>query len=433
MPDIFPAGEKARDESMIGATLNTMAGATLGAESWWDRLWFRESASVFAPGTDAVFFYIFWVSLLFFGPLMFLLVYWGIKYRRRPGQPAQVSPSHNTPLEISWSVIPGLLMAVMFVWGAYTYLKKVVVPADAEQITVTAKQWSWSWEYPGGIQSLQTERISDVDATVFALPRGRPVQFLMSSTDVIHSFYIPEFRIKRDVLPNRYTTTWVNATKATHQWDAVEERAVPIDPANPGYYLFCTEYCGDQHSQMANRVIVLEPADYEQWLEAQSDTSSIPLADLGATLYKTQGCATCHSVDGSAGTGPTWKGVWGEPRPGSDAGKVDFNYVREAILEPGAYLVQGYGNQMPTYQGKLQPREILALATYMQSLTEQYAGEAEAISTQEMENREDPAEAPDPEKYFEADGLPGDAEGGAGGGDGGGEPASEDGGGGGAA
>jgi cytochrome c oxidase subunit 2 len=392
---------------MIAATAQlAMERAALGlGSSWWNRLWFRDAASTFAPSTDALFFYIFWVSLAFFAPLMFLLVYWGIKYRRKPGVPAKVSPAHHTPLEITWSVVPGILMAVMFVWGAYGYLKKVVVPSDAQQITVTAKQWAWTWEYPGGIQSLETERISDVEGAVFALPRGKPTQFLMSSSDVIHSFYIPEFRIKRDVLPNRYTTTWVNPTRATHTWDAVEERAVPIDPANPGFLLFCTEYCGDQHSQMSNRVIVLEPSDYEQWLDKQADTGSIPLFDLGATLYKTQGCATCHSVDGSAGTGPTWQGIWGDDRPGSDAGKVDFNYIRQSILEPGAYLTAGYGNQMPTYQGKLQPRELLALATYIQGLTESAAADAAALSAEEMETRGEDMAPPDPERYFESDGV----------------------------
>lgn len=390
--------------SMMSSLMNTSLPAPVLAQaSWWDRLWFRDTASSFAGSTDAVYYYIFWISTAFFVVLMFLMVYWGIKYRRRPGRPALVSPAHNTPLEITWTVIPTIFFAIMFVWGLYAYLPKVIAPSNAEIINVTAKQWNWSLTYANGAQSLQNERMSDVDAAVFALPRGRPVKFVMSSDDVIHSFYIPEFRIKRDVLPNRFTTAWVQAEVATHKWDAVAEKAVPIDPAQPGFHLFCTEYCGDQHSQMANRIAVMEDADYQAWLAKQLDTSGIDLKSLGKALYTAKGCVACHRVDGVDASGPTWKGIWGQDRP-PVGGKtpisptVDFNYIRQSVLEPAAYVKAGWQNNMPSYQGQLNSREILALATFIMSLTDESA--ADALSEQEMNDRGADNKPPDSEQFF---------------------------------
>jgi len=399
----------------VGSSISGMLGAVGGAPvvaqtSWWTRMWFRESGSSFAAETDAVYYYIFWVSALFFVVLMFLMVYWGIKYRKRPGRPALVSPAHNTPLEIAWTVVPTILFAIMFVWGLYAYLPKVIAPSDAEIINVTAKQWNWSLTYSNGATSLQTERISDVDQPVFALPRGRPVKFVMSSDDVIHSFYIPEFRIKRDVLPNRYTMAWAEPTVATHRWDPAAEKAVPINPDEPGFHLFCAEYCGDQHSQMSDRIAVMEDPDYRAWLAKQLDTSGISLIDLGAALYKTKGCVACHRVDGVDASGPTWKGIWGQSRPPA-GGKtpisdvVDFNYVRQSVLEPGAYVKSGWSNQMPSFQGQLNSREILALATYIMSLTDSAKAQAETLSTTEMDDRGTDKKPPDPEKFFSPNGA----------------------------
>ncbi len=395
--------------------------ATLAQDSWWTRMWFSSKGSDVSPGIDALFYYIFWVSAFFFVLLMALLVYWGIKYRRRPGEPAIAEPSasHNTRLELAWSIIPSVLMLVMFIWGAREYLKLVVAPTGAETITVTAKQWAWSWDYPNGAQSLETETVADVEGALFALPVGRPVEFVMTSTDVIHSFYIPGFRIKRDVFPNRYTNVWVTPTQATHTFDDGLERTVKIEGA-PDYFLFCAEYCGDQHSQMANRVAILAEADYQAWLGKQLDTSGETLLDLGKKLSVSRGCMACHRVDDQNGSGPTWKGIWGEERPpvggrSAISDEVDFNYIRESILEPGAYVRSGFANQMPSYQGQLQPREILAIATYIKSLTERYKAEAEELSETEMDVRGEDNAPPDPEKVFTGEGFE-DAEG-----DGGGE------------
>jgi len=375
----------------------------LAASNLWNRMWFREGGSNFVDSTDMVFFYTFWISTLFFVVLMFLMVYWGVKYRKRPGRAAIVSASHNTPLEIVWTVIPTILFAVMFFWGLYTYLPKVVSPSNAELINVSGSQWNWQFVYKNGASSLQMERMSDREQSLYALPKGRPVKFLMSSEDVIHSFYIPEFRIKRDVLPNRYTTCWATPTVATHKWDPATEKAVPISESNPGFHLFCAEYCGDQHSQMSNRIAVMEDPDYQAWLNKQADTSGISLAELGQKLVAANGCLTCHSIDGSAKTGPTWKGIWGQVRSpvgGKSAisDHVDFNYVRQSVLEPSAYVREGFSNQMPTFQGKLKPREILAIATYIMSLTD--SAKAQELSTQELNERGADGRPPDSEQFF---------------------------------
>lgn len=364
------------------------------AETWFDRFWFRNNGSTFAPATDAVYYYIFFISAFFFILLMGLLVYFGIKYRRKPGVPAPYSPAHNTALELTWSIIPTILFAIMFIWGARTYLKMVVSPSDAETIEVSVWKWQWEWTYPNGATPIQSERVNDRESSFFALPVDTNVKFIMSSQDVIHSFYIPDFRIKRDCFPNRFTTVWARPTTITHRWDETEKKAVPVDPKNPGYFLFCAEYCGDQHSQMANRVAVLSRTDYQKWLEAQADTSSIPLLELGDIVRKAAGCNACHSVDGSAGSAPTWLGIWNQPRPGSAEGKVTVNYIRESTLDPGAYVVPGWPNNMISYQGRLTDREILALAVYIQSLNPEFAADAQQRSLEELQEQQAGEEQP---------------------------------------
>ncbi|MDX2114434.1 MAG: cytochrome c oxidase subunit II [Planctomycetota bacterium] len=379
---------------------NTSLGTPVLASAW-DRLWWggNVEASTFAEGVDHVFFYIFWVSLAFFVLLMWLMVYWAFKYRRRPGVAPQPSPSHNTALELTWSIVPTILLAVMFFWGLIAYIPMKVAPANAEVINVTARKWAWGLVYDNGASPLETEVIADAAAPIFALPVNRPIKFIMSSQDVIHSMYMPAFRIKRDVFPNFYTSQWVEATKITHRWEEQEKKFVPVNPAeSKGYYLACTEYCGDQHSQMWGRVMVLADADYALWKNQQADTSGVSLPDLGAKLYKSKGCNACHSVDGSAGTGPTWTGIWGKTHEFTDGGSalVDENYLRESILEPAKHIVRGYANQMPTFQGQLTDRELLALITYIRILSDnpQDKAAAEEFSARELEESKAAKNAP---------------------------------------
>ncbi len=365
----------------------------------WDDLWFRglTGESNFAGGTDLLFFFIFWVSVFFFVVLMGLMVYFAIKYRRKPGVPIEPSPSHNTMLELSWSVIPALLMAVMFFWGFEEYLKTRIAPIDAEEINVTARQWGWGWEYEGPngpLQSTESTVLADAESPVFALPAQKPVKFVMSSEDVIHSMYIAAFRIKRDVFPNRYTELWVEPQNATHRYEGEgdDQQLVKLDENKDDFFLACTEYCGDQHSQMWAEIKVLSSGDYEKWKDKQADTSGTPLTELGAILRVQQGCNGSHSVDGTDGTGPTWKGTWGTTRKFADGGSavMDINYIRESIIEPKKHIVEGYPDQMVSYAGRMTDRELRAISVYIRSLsddpTEAQAAEQEAV--QELEERE---------------------------------------------
>lgn len=367
---------------------------TLAEGNAWNWLWWHNhvDASNFASGSDAVFFYIFWVSAFFFVVLMVLMAYFVIAYRRVPGKAPERSASHNTPLELAWSIIPSILMAVMFIWGLYEYIPMRVPPADSEVIQVHASQWNWSWTYDNGAQTQMLETIADQPSPVFALPVDRPVKFVMSSADVIHSMWIAAFRIKRDVFPNMYTNQWVTAKQITHRYDETTKEFVPLQPGvNDGFYLTCAEYCGDQHSQMWARVMVMAEADYQRWKSAMASTDSIPALELGQKLHKIKGCNACHSVDGSPGTGPTWKGIWGETHTfsnGAAPAVVDANYIRESVLEPAVRVRTGFPNQMVSYQGRLTDREIYALALYIESLSSNPADVEAAKAASEREARE---------------------------------------------
>jgi cytochrome c oxidase subunit 2 len=337
------------------------------------RMFFPSASSTHARETDAIMFFIFWVSVFFFVLLMGLTVYFTVKYRRRPGVPQERSLSHNTPLELTWSIIPTLLMAVMFVWGFKVYMEMHVVPAGAETINVTAQKWAWNFEYDDGSSSRQmTDPILGVQYPVYAVPVGRPVRLLMQSQDVIHSLYVPAFRHKIDVFPNRYTVYNFTATEVGN------------------YQLFCAEYCGDQHSQMMVEIRVMTDSDYRAWRAEQSNTDDIPLPDLGETLRLTKGCAQCHTVDGTAGTGPSWKDIFGATHEFTDGTKsvVDENYLRESILYPGNKLVVGYPNQMPSYAGQLKEREIRAIIAYIASLSADGQGALEQMMEQDEAGKE---------------------------------------------
>lgn len=364
--------------SILIRSAAALAGLALAgpasAQNPLDRLMFPEPAASFATPNDEVMWFVFWVSAFFFVLLMGLTVYFSVKYRRRPGVPQQRSVSHNTPLELAWSGIPLILVGVMFVWGLFVYTDMMVAPGRSETINVTARKWSWTWDYDNGGQSLETTQDFKViaEAPVFAVPVGRPVKLLMHSEDVIHSLYIPVFRKKLDVFPNRFTTYWFQAD-------------IPGE-----YELYCAEYCGDQHSQMMAKVKAVPEAEYQEWKAKLLDTSKVPLLDLGKKLYITKGCNACHSLDGAPGTGPTWKGVYmASPHGMTDGSSVtaDENYLRESILVPGARIVAGFSNQMPVYMGKLTDRELLALITFIKSLSDAGQSEVEQIMKQDEADR----------------------------------------------
>jgi cytochrome c oxidase subunit II len=239
-------------------------------------------------------------------------------------------------------VIPLFLVIAIFVWGFKGFVNLRTVPKDALEIHVQAQKWSWLFTYPNGYTD-----------TELHVPVDRDVRVIIQSTDVLHSLFIPAFRVKMDAVPGRYTDLWFNATKTG---------AFPI---------FCTEYCGTAHSDMLSQTIVHEPGGYERWLEeADRAREQMDPVELGQQLYTQQGCATCHSTDGSVRVGPTWKGIFGATHAMTDGTRVvvDENYLRESILQPQARIREGFAPSMPTYQGRLKDFEITALIEYIKTL-----------------------------------------------------------------
>jgi cytochrome c oxidase subunit 2 len=296
----------------------------------------------YATRMDNLFLFILFVCTFFFLLVVGLIFYFILRYRRRG--PGEVTPhiTHNLKLEVVWTVVPLLIVMVIFVWGFRGYMDMSVAPAGALEIQVTAKQWVWQFEYANG-----TRTINEIH-----VPVGKPVKLVMSSEDVIHGFFVPSFRLKADVLPNRYTTLW-------------------FTPTREGVHLLeCTQYCGKGHSQMEGKIYVDSDAKYQDWLEnGDRSTQSMPLKDLGAQLYTTRGCVACHSLDGTRGQGPSFKGIWGEKHEmtGGPPVLVDENYVRESILQPQAKIRAGFKGIMPTFQGVLRDREIQAIMEFIKS------------------------------------------------------------------
>jgi cytochrome c oxidase subunit 2 len=308
-------------------------------------MFFPAPTSTGAGQVDALFYFILAISVVFFAIIVGVMVTFLLKYRERSGSEAEASPSHNNTLEMVWTIIPGVLVGIIFFWGFVSYLDMRQAPDDSYEIQVTARKWSWAFTYPNGY----------VDNNLH-VPIDRPIRLVMTSDDVIHSLYIPAFRLKKDVIPGRYRKVWFEATE-------------------PGEYtLFCAEYCGTQHSTMLAQVIVHPSGEFEKWLrDAANFLERMSPAEGGEILYTRRGCVQCHSVDGSAKVGPTFLGAFGTQQRMTDGTEleIDENYIRESILEPQAKVREGYKPVMPTYQGQLDDEEIAALIAYIKSLAEQ--------------------------------------------------------------
>jgi cytochrome c oxidase subunit 2 len=322
---------------LLGGNLGAITASGGGAG-----FWLPESGSTLAPSVDASWSLVYWISTFFFVLITFLVVFFVIRFRHREGHRAEETATHNTPLEVFWTAVPLAIVVVLF-WQAYkAYLHMITPPDNAYEIQVTAQKWNWLFTYPNGYISPDLHVEQDT-----------AIQLVMSSEDVLHSFFVPEFRVKQDVVPGRYTKVWFEATV-------------------PGEYdLFCTEYCGKDHSSMLAKVVVHERGMFDPWLAEVSDIfKDRSLPEVGELLYNQRGCRQCHSVDGSAGTGPTFLGVYGSTHGLMDGSSVtvDENYIRESILEPRAKITQGYDAVMPTYQGRLKDKEITAIVEYLKSL-----------------------------------------------------------------
>lgn len=303
--------------------------------------WLPRQSSTVAANIDSAWSAVYWVSVFFFVLVVAGMVVLSWRYRRRKeGEPTS-DVDHNTHLEILWTTIPLAITMVLFVLGLRGYLDVAVAPADALEIHVTAQKWAWSFTYPDGTTT-----------TVLGIPKDKPVRLLMSSTDVLHSLFVPEFRIKQDVIPGAYTSISFQATEAK-------------DVA-----LLCTEYCGTGHSDMSATITVFPGLkEYQAWLDAAGG-GNLPPAQRGKTLFASSGCVGCHSVDGSKLVGPSLKGLFGRTEDLADGTsvKAEENYLRESILNPSAKIVKGYQPIMSTFQGRLKDKDIDAIIEYLKTL-----------------------------------------------------------------
>lgn len=299
--------------------------------------------STLAAETDALFNFIHLVSFILLIGITIAIVYFAWKYRRRSENDVTPVITHNSKLEITWSVIPLILVIIVFGWGLRGYMNSATPPADSYEIRVVGKSWLWEFHYNTGYVSVNELHV----------PVNRPVKLIMSSDDVIHSLYIPDFRVKKDVLPNRYTSLWFEATETGES------------------IVFCTEYCGNAHSNMMATTVVHEQEDFETWLAtAGSADDNMDPIELGEQLVSRNACNTCHSVDGTELQGPSYLGIWGTEREmeSGETVTVDENYIRESILDPNAKIVRGYQPVMPTYAGTLNDRQIDAIIEYIKTL-----------------------------------------------------------------
>jgi len=294
--------------------------------------------STTAAGVDDMYYFIFWVSVAFFVAIIGAAIWCLIAYRAEKN-PQATPPGHHDVLELFWTFAPLLLLIPMFHYGFKGYVQAMVAPARSIEMRVRAKQWAWDFYYPGDTEPSPSELV---------VPVGRPVKMNMSSQDVLHSFFIPEFRVKRDVVPGMYSSVWFEALETTSKYDAAQNKVEgePLD-------LFCAEYCGPSHSRMLAKVHILTQEDYEAFIAGKDrPPAGKSLAEVGADLYKKNACNTCHTTDGSPLVGPSFKGVFGKNEHFEDGSSVtvDENYIRHSVPQPHAKIVKGVaGKTMPPF------------------------------------------------------------------------------------
>lgn len=305
----------------------------------WDFPLFPDQASTIASGVDGVYFLLVGLSVFFAVLVFFFIFLFAIRYRRGTTADRSGLVFESAKLEFFWSFVPLLLALTVFVIQAMAYFNLYRPPIDALEIYIVGKQWMWKAQHPEGQDEINELHV----------PVNRPVRLIMTSQDVIHSFFIPAFRVKQDVLPGRYTSMWFEATE-------------------PGtYHLFCTEFCGTDHAEMGGSVIVMPEAEYQQWLTG--DSGNVPLAEAGAAQFQQLGCVTCHQAD-EQGRGPSLVGVFGEEveLEGGQTVTADEEYLRESIVNPRAKIVAGYPSIMPTYQGQISDEGLQQIVAYLKSL-----------------------------------------------------------------
>lgn len=385
--------------------------------------------STTAANVDFAYYVIYWISVLFFVGIVGSMLVFIWKYRRRPGVKAEPA-GHHTRLEIFWTFSPLILLAFFFYIGFAGYMDGVIAPAGAHEVRATAKRWSWEFKHmPRGAS----------EPNQLAAPAGEPVKVFLSSVDVLHSFFVPAFRIKRDAVPGMYSSVWFQTSYETRVLDkdgspkscdikkadegeencgagqscmAEYKRSIEKDAetgkdkakverigvCHHAIQAYCTEYCGAaattpadpvkthyyNHSSMYAKVLVLPPDDYQAHVQnlyefgiqppPECQTEENPMSCWGHAIYVAKACSACHTTDGSAGQGPSFKGVWGRVEAMSDGTSVNIsgeegeNYIRESVLQPPAKVVSGFQPVMPSFAGILSDPEIDAIIAYLKSL-----------------------------------------------------------------
>jgi cytochrome c oxidase subunit 2 len=292
-----------------------------------------------APRVDALYFFLLGLAVFFSLLIAGLITYYALKFRRRSPRAIGAQSHGNLVLELAWTVIPLMITMVIFDWGAGLYFAMSRPPDDALDIYVVGKQWMWKFQHLDGQREINELHV----------PVGRAIRLIATSEDVIHDWFVPAFRVKADVIPGRYVNIWFQATK-------------------PGrYHLFCAEYCGTKHSGMTGQVVVMEPADYQDWLSGGAGPGS--LASAGEKLFNDLACNTCHRPD-SQGRGPVLNGLFGKTVSLVGGGMLtaDEGYIRESILNPSAKITAGFQPIMPTFQGLVTEEQLLELVEYVKSL-----------------------------------------------------------------
>lgn len=313
---------------------------------------FPPEASSIAPYADALYFFLVLISLVGLAVVTLLIVVFSVKFRKDQN-PEATQIEGSTLLEATWTIIPLALFMVTFVWGALLYFRIYNPPTNAMNIYIVGKQWMWKAEHPGGQHEINALHI----------PINRPVQLTMISQDVFHSFSIPAFRVKREVIPGRYSTVWFEATQ-------------------PGtYHLFCTQYCGTLHSQMIGQIVAMTPDEYQAWTAGSTSGSS--LAQNGERLFASLGCNSCHSGAADA-HGPNLAQIYGGKLQMANGSfvTVDDAFLRDTILNPTMHQVAGYAPIMPTYQGQISEEGLIDLVEYIKNLNSNYRVQQTLTSSQ---------------------------------------------------
>ncbi len=303
-----------------------------------------EQGTEIAKQVDNLYGFLVVVSFISCAILIGGMIYFVMKYKRKSENDKTAYITHDTRLEVLWSVVPLIIFLVVFAWGWVIYHDMRTMPKDALEVHVTGKQWAWTAEYKNGVK-----------ATEIVVPVNKDVKIILASEDVIHSFYVPSFRIKQDAIPGRYTAVWFKATKLGE------------------FHVFCTEYCGTSHAAMITKLKVVTQDEFDKWLIEESEIGLLPIAQRGAKIFQTRACASCHNVDNPAAkVGPSMFKRWGTEAALLDGSKVAFdeNYLRESILNPQEKIAAGFPkpSPMPSFQGQLSESELSAIIEYIKEL-----------------------------------------------------------------